>query len=324
MTTRNKSVRINRKKGGGRRPLVSLLIIVILIILALWLLEKLNKPLPEKPVAPPPPTVHKKSPVKIAKPPVVHKHYTTAVKLPPPDKPHEKPPARPPQKPEAIGRTGTVAIIIDDMGSSVREVDALMAIDVPVTFSIIPGLAKSREVAEAAHKKAYEVMIHMPMEPKDYPQRRLEKNGLLVAESNEEIRSQVNEYMRAVPFAVGANNHMGSRFTENADKMQAALTQLSGRGFFFIDSMTTPRSVGVRIARELGMRTTARNVFLDNTQDVAAIRKQIQELAKLAAKKGSAVGICHPHAATIQALAAELPALRKEGITFVYASKLVR
>jgi len=322
----NKKVRINRKKGGGRRPIVSLLIIVALIILAFFLLEKLKKPGSEKPVTLPRPSAHKKPPVKTAKPPVeavkppvVHKQYTTAAKLPPP----ERPPVRPPQILEPIGR-GTVAIIIDDMGSSLREVESLMAIDVPITFSIIPGLGKSRQVAIAARNRSYEVMIHMPMEPQDYPARRLEKNGLLIAKSNEEIRNQVNEYMREIPYAEGANNHMGSRFTEDAGKMEAALKPLSGNGFYFVDSMTTSRSVGRATARGLGMRTAARDVFLDNSQDVSAIRKQIQALARLAAKRGSAIGICHPHRSTIEALAAELPVLRKQGIDFVYASELVR
>lgn len=321
MAKRNRSIAKNGKKGGGRRPLVSLLIVAILIVAVFFILEKLKKPSPKKPVAVPPPVVLKKPQVKISKPRVIHKQYSAAAKPAPPEKyPEVKPPAN---LPPMIGR-GTVAIIIDDMGSSVREAEELMAIDVPLTFSIIPGLAKDREVAEAAHRRSYEVMLHVPMEPRDYPQRRLEKNGLLTAESNEEIRGQVSEYLRDVPFAVGANNHMGSRFTEDAEKMQAALTPLSGRGFYFVDSMTTPKSVGTKVANGLGMRTASRNVFLDNAQDVAAIREQIRLLAQVASKRGSAIGICHPHKATIQALAAELPVLSRQGITFVYASKLAR
>jgi polysaccharide deacetylase 2 family uncharacterized protein YibQ len=199
-----------------------------------------------------------------------------------------------------------------------------MAIDVPLTFSVIPGLGKGKEVAEAAHRRNYQVMLHMPMEPKDYPRRRLEKNGLLLSESDEEIKRQVNEYFRAVPYAVGANNHMGSRFTEDAGKMQAVLGVLKGKGVFFIDSVTTPESAGSGVADRLGVRNARRNVFLDNSQDVAAIRTQIEQLAKLAVKRGSAIGICHPHPATIQALAAELPELRKQGVRFVSASELVR
>jgi polysaccharide deacetylase 2 family uncharacterized protein YibQ len=319
----NKKLKNNRKKAGNRRPLVSLLIIVVLIILAFYLLEMLRKPAPEKPVEKPPPTVqkeepvsaHKKPPETIVKPHIVQKSYTTAVKLPPS--------VERPERIALLGR-GTVAIIIDDMGSSMQEAAALLAINAPLTFSIIPGLGKAREVAEAAHAGKHEVMVHMPMEPKDYPRRRLEKNGLLIAESDEEIGAQVNEYLRTIPYAVGANNHMGSRFTEDDHKMRDVLQVLKGKGLFFIDSVTTPHSVGLKLAREMGVRTAARNVFLDNSQDVAAIKAQLEQLARVAVKKGSAIGICHPHRATIQALAEQLPVLQKEGIKFVYASELVR
>ncbi len=308
-----------RKLTGKFRLLALLLIIVALIVLVLYLLEKIRKPVVEKPAEKRPVVEHKappaKPPLKIVKPPVVEKQYPSSAKLP--DQ------VRPPGKIAPIGH-GIVAIIIDDMGSSMQEAESLLAIKAPLTFSIIPGLGKGREVAEAAHARNHEVMLHMPMEPRDYPQRRLEKNGLLMAESDQEIGRQVNEYVRTIPYAIGANNHMGSRFTEDNQKMRDVLLVLKERGLFFVDSMTTPNSVGLKLAREMGVRTAARNVFLDNVQDVSAIRTQIEQLARLAARRGSAIGICHPHPATIEALAVELPILQKRGITFVYASELVR
>ena len=116
-------------------------------------------------------------------------------------------------------RHGTVAIIVDDMGSSIQEAQALLAIGVPVTFSIIPGLSKGREVAEAAHRKGGEVMLHIPMEPRGYKEKPFEKNGLLLSQSDDEIGKRMQGYLHAVPFVVGANNHMGSRFTEDRPKM---------------------------------------------------------------------------------------------------------
>jgi hypothetical protein len=88
--------------------------------------------------------------------------------------------------------------------------------------------------------------------------------------------------------------------------------------------MTTPHSVGYRLARGMGVETALRNVFIDNTQDAAAIRVQLEELTALAGRKGSAIGICHPHRTTIQALTEVMPELKKEGINFVYAEDLVR
>jgi uncharacterized protein len=280
-----------------------------------YFLERFTGPPPQKTAEKPVAAAKQKLPPRPTERSVVQEDYSSAV-LPHPE-------AVPPKKPLKI-RHGTVAVIVDDMGNSMHEADALLAIDVPITFSIIPGFVKGKEVAEAAHRKGGEVMLHIPMEPKEYQQKPFEKNGLLLALSNEEIEKRLAGYLAAVPYVVGANNHMGSRFTEDRPKMLIVLSVLKGKGLFFIDSKTTPASVGDKLAREIGVPTASRNVFLDNDQDVAAIQAQLEKLAAMARKTGSAVGICHPHKTTLQALAATLPVLKAEGINFVYASSLVR
>jgi uncharacterized protein len=302
-----------RKSPGSRRPLAALLLIILLILLSFYLLETTRHRAAEKTAGKPLLNERQKMPSRpVEQHPAEHAVYSAAV----------APLPRAKAKPRLIG-TGNVAIIVDDMGSSMEEARALLAIGLPVTFSIIPGLAKAREVAEAVHDRGGEVMIHMPMEPKGYPQQRMEKNGLLLAESNEEIEAKVNGYLLAIPYAVGANNHMGSRFTESQGKMQPVLQLLKGREMFFIDSRTSPASVGYSLARKMGLRAETRQVFLDNVQDVAAIKVQLRQLAETAIKRGSAIAICHPHPTTIRALTSTLPVMKNEGITFVYASQLV-
>jgi polysaccharide deacetylase 2 family uncharacterized protein YibQ len=117
---------------------------------------------------------------------------------------------------------------------------------------------------------------------------------------------------------------MGSHFTEERDRMRVVLGLLKEKGAFFIDSRTTPRSQGYDLARSMGLETATRDVFLDNVQETAAIRKQLELLAATARKRGSAIGICHPHKTTLQVLAVALPELQRQGITFVQASALVR
>ena len=310
--TKRRNGNARKKPSGSRRPLLALLLVVILIVLAIYLLELVRKEASSGPVAPPAASERLKMPERPGLP-VVQPQVTTAARE------HPTPPRR---AKRAVG-PGSVAIIIDDMGASVDEAERLLAINLPITFSVIPGLARSTAVAETAHRGGAEVMIHMPMEPKGYPQQRMEKNGLLVSEGDAEIARQVDSYMRSVPHAVGANNHMGSRSTENEEKMQVVLKELRTRGLFFIDSKTSPASVGYRVAKRLGLRAGSRQVFLDNVNDVAAIEAQLDQVAAVARKHGSAIAICHPHRLTIQALAIAMPRLKKEGITFVHASALV-
>jgi polysaccharide deacetylase 2 family uncharacterized protein YibQ len=305
-----------RKSSGGGRPLVALLIVAFLIAGAFLVLEYSRRTAP--PAQPPataiPPAVQQVQPV----PPHIEpqSRISTAVVAPPAVKP--LPPA-PAAHPKGAGR---VAIIIDDMGTNLSELQQLLAIKQPLTFSVIPSLAHAKGVAEAAHQAGAEVMVHMPMEPEGYPKQRLESIGLLLSMDDAEIAKRVNSYFATVPHAVGANNHMGSRFTQDAKKMEVVLRILKDKGMFFVDSKTSPASVGYGTAQALGMKSAARQVFLDNVQDEAAIGKQLAQVAAVARKKGSAIAICHPHPATIRTLTAVMPQLAREGITFVHASAL--
>lgn len=222
-----------------------------------------------------------------------------------------------------VTSTGRLAIIIDDMGTSMQEARSLADIGVPLTFSIIPGLRSYRDVAAFAAANAIETMIHIPMQSKGWPQRRLESNGLLLSMTDDDIRAHLEEFYRTIPKAVGANNHMGSEFTEHEDKMRVVLDTLRLRGLFFVDSVTSPQTAGLRVARELGVRSARRNVFLDNEQNDSYIRGQLAQAVALARKSGAAIAICHPHPVTLKTLAVVLPTLEAQGVKLVPASAMV-
>lgn len=222
-----------------------------------------------------------------------------------------------------VGTSGRLAIIIDDMGNSLAEARSLAAIKVPLTFSIIPGLRVDTDVAAYAVTNNIETMIHIPMQPKGWPTRRLEADGLLLAMDAAELQERVSGFVQRFPAAVGANNHMGSAFTEQEDKMRTVLQVLKKKDLFFIDSVTSPESTGFRVAQQLGVRSARRNVFLDNEQERSYILGQLNQAIRLARKNGSAIAICHPHPVTIATLAAALPGLAARGVHLVPVSQLV-
>lgn len=312
---RNDRIRANRKKNGksGRAVLIALILAVIVAAAVLFInslprerhpVMKTERPLRVERHRLPPHEGNKGESVP-------NEAYTTTFMPEREDRPRHS-------------GAGRLAIIVDDMGKGVQEARSLMDIGVPVTFAVIPGLPKVRQVAQEARNRGIETIVHIPMEPKGYPEHRLEENGLLLTQSDEEIAGRVNGYLREIPQAVGANNHMGSAFTENREKMSVVLRVLKERGLFFVDSKTSPNSVGYGMARELGVRTASRAVFLDNIKEGGYIAGQVRQAAAIARRKGSAIAICHPHPVTIQTLAAELPRLKEEGLDLVSVSSLVR
>ncbi|MDD2365231.1 MAG: divergent polysaccharide deacetylase family protein [Desulfuromonadaceae bacterium] len=217
-----------------------------------------------------------------------------------------------------------LAIIIDDMGSSIFQAKSLAAIKVPLTFAIIPGLRFDKEVAVYAASQQIDMIIHIPMQSKGWPGQRLESNGLLVSMDSGEIGGRVFDYILRFPEAIGVNNHMGSEFTEHEDKMTAVMKVLKNKNLFFVDSVTSSESVGLKAAAEAGVKAVRRNVFLDNEQEQQYILGQLNQAVKTARKNGRAIAIGHPHPATIAALAYALPGLAGKGIEIVPVAQFIK
>jgi polysaccharide deacetylase 2 family uncharacterized protein YibQ len=93
---------------------------------------------------------------------------------------------------------------------------------------------------------------------------------------------------------------------------------------YFIDSRTSGSSIAGPLAHSMRVKTASRNVFLDDVQDVAAIRRQLDALAQTAFSRGVAVGIGHMYPSTMKVLTEDAPKLRASGFRFVRASTVVK
>ncbi len=235
-----------------------------------------------------------------------------------------------PQKSERAGRgelEPKVAIIVDDIGMNKGPVDKLLELPDPVTLSILPGLPYSKYAAEAANKKGWDVMLHLPMEPLEssgYTGSDAGEDALLVGLPKDVILTKLNKNLSEVPYIKGVNNHMGSKFMQNQELMEVVLEEIKRRGLFFIDSETSAGSVGYKTALSLGMKTGKRDVFLDNSKDPSYIESQIGKLIEHARKNGFAIGICHPYPSTVEVLTEMMPKISEEVEIVPVSSVLTR
>jgi polysaccharide deacetylase 2 family uncharacterized protein YibQ len=215
-----------------------------------------------------------------------------------------------------------LAIVIDDLGSDRGAADAIFALHVPVTVSILPFHAHSQEIARDARQRGCEVMLHLPMQSvaNESPERRELRPGL----SPEEVRNMVEQMLDAIPGANGVNNHQGSQATADPALMDALMRELKDEGVFYVDSRTTAATVAFDAAKREGVPTAFRNVpFLDDTQTKDATKRQLQLALRGAKQKGEAITIGHPHPTTLAALREMLPEVKKEGVQLVLVSQLV-
>ena len=228
-------------------------------------------------------------------------------------------------KPEVKKEEYRIAVIIDDVGYVSENLEGYLDFGGRLTFSVLPFLSKSRTYAELLHEKGFEVMIHIPMEPISYPETDPGPYAILTGDTKPDISYKLQLMIDSNPYAKGANNHMGSRATQDWDVMHYTLNILKNEGFFWIDSLTTDESFGYRLSKELSVPTAKRDIFLDNEDSYSYINRQFELLKEIAKQQGTAVGIGHfSKKNTLEVLRNQLPGLKKENYRLIYASEAVR
>jgi polysaccharide deacetylase 2 family uncharacterized protein YibQ len=191
-----------------------------------------------------------------------------------------------------------------------------------LTLAILPNQRYSREVADRARSRGYEVILHLPLESwrNDVKEEAVTiRSGM----SERDIDARLKKEFADVPGATGASNHMGSKSTEDKALMTSVIDYMKKNDLCFFDSFTTPRSVCREVASETGVRFAKRDRFLDNANDIPSIEKQLRDLKDIALSRGRAIAVCHDRPNTASALASVMPEMARDGIEFVYLSDMV-
>jgi polysaccharide deacetylase 2 family uncharacterized protein YibQ len=215
-----------------------------------------------------------------------------------------------------------LAIIIDDLGSDRAAAEAVFALGYPLTVSVLPNHEHSVDIAKEAHRRGFQVMLHLPM--LSVANETPEAQELRPSMPAPEVAALLDQFLQNVPDSSGINNHQGSQATTDPALMDELMPVLRDRHLFYVDSRTTAATVAYDTAQDFGVRSAFRNVpFLDDVAEVAAVRKQLELALRGAREKGEAVAIGHPHPATLQALREVLPQAQAHGVHLVPVSELV-
>ena len=215
---------------------------------------------------------------------------------------------------------GKLSIVIDDFGYRPVEENKVLQMPAAISVAVLPNATFAREMAIKANQSGHEVLIHLPMAP--LSKQPLEKDTLTPEMSSAEIERIIRDAVGKVPYAVGLNNHMGSKMTSSLPGMQKVMQVLNHYNFYFLDSMTIGNSQSIPASQGTHVKVLKRRVFLDDSLNAAAIRQQFTRAVKLAQRDGYAIAIGHPHPNTVRVLQQMLPTLPAD-ITLVRPSQLL-
>jgi polysaccharide deacetylase 2 family uncharacterized protein YibQ len=221
-----------------------------------------------------------------------------------------------------VDDTPAIAIVIDDLGNDVAHTNAAIALPANVTMSFLPYPKRALELSRSAHLAGHEVIVHLPMQPmgNENPGERALKVGL----ASDELQQRLGWSLSRVSEYDGVNNHMGSRFTTSRADLLPVMRELKGRGLFFLDSRTTEKTQVENVAREVGVLTGSRDIFIDDDRSADAIAHQLALIEDFARKNGNVIAIGHPYPETLKALSKWTKTIRERGLRLAPLREVLR
>jgi polysaccharide deacetylase 2 family uncharacterized protein YibQ len=224
----------------------------------------------------------------------------------------------------AFADTARVAIIIDDLGYQLAAGRRAIALPGPISFAILPGTPRGRQLAETAYQNGKEVLLHLPLQAVDH-EGPTEPDGIMLDMTRASVGETFKSALDSVPHAIGVNSHRGSLLTRHPGHMRWLMEEIQEHdALFFIDSYTTHESVALQVAREQGVEAVKRDVFLDPDTSEETLRRMFERMKTLARERGSIIAIGHPYPSTLEFLERELPGLAAQGIELVAVSEILR
>jgi hypothetical protein len=226
-----------------------------------------------------------------------------------------------------ITPTAKLAIIIDDFGNNSKGTNEMLSLPIIFTGAVMPNMPNSTEEIELLKKNGKSVILHQPMQAHTGQLSWLGKNPILTSQSPEKAAEIFEQNIISTGYPKGFNNHMGSAVTENEAIMNAVMEVASKYNMFFVDSVTTSKSVAEKSAEKFNVPYIKRDVFLDSTQDKEKIRQNLLQAAEIALKNGSAVAIGHVGAeggvVTATAINEVKDEIQNMGVQFVSVEQLI-
>lgn len=218
---------------------------------------------------------------------------------------------------------GKLAVIIDDCGYDVDLVQRLVNLHAPFSFAIIPYRDYSSDSLHVINGGGQVAMLHLPMEPMDASAMSEGKSTVLTSMDDKRIMQLTGEMIKSLPGISGVNNHQGSKATSDERTMRAVLKEIKRQGLFFVDSNTYAKSLGDKLAADMGVPTGRNNIFLDNSTNEDEIIKKIWQAAAIADKYGSAIAICHARPHTVNAWEQVMGEVKASGLQLVPVTEVL-
>ncbi|SMF33387.1 hypothetical protein SAMN02982989_1228 [Xaviernesmea oryzae] len=222
------------------------------------------------------------------------------------------------------GARGTrIAIVVGGLGLSQTGTQrAIQQLPPAVTLAFAASGNSLQRWMQEARRSGHEILIQVPFEPFDYPANDPGPGTLLTQTPPKENLGRLHEAMGRITNYTGIMNYLGGRYLSDAGALEPVLRDIAKRGLLFLDDGTSAQSKTETIAKAIELPHAFGNLVLDGQLQKEAILKKLDELERIAGRKGTAVGIASAFDESVDAIRQWAEEASQRGIEIVGISAL--
>jgi polysaccharide deacetylase 2 family uncharacterized protein YibQ len=224
------------------------------------------------------------------------------------------------------GARGTrVAIVISGLGlSQTGSQRAIQQLPPGVTLAFAASGNSLQRWMQEARRKGHEILLQVPLEPFDYSADNHLPGTLLTTSSPKENLARLHQALAKITNYTGLMNYQGGRYLSDEKALQPVLRDVAKRGLLFLDDGTSSLSKTATVSDAVELPHAFADVVLDGQLQTQSILRKLDELGRIADRKGTAIGVAAAFDESIDAVRQWAEEATQRGVEIVGVSAIVR
>lgn len=216
-----------------------------------------------------------------------------------------------------------IAIVLTNLGINARRTEQAVQLPGPVTLAFAPYSRNVQDWIQKARDAGHEVLLTLPMEPRDFPRSDPGPFALMTSLDAEQNIRRLEWIMSRATGYVGLVSYQGSGFTANPRVIKPLMADMRSRGLLYLDGKQAAASIAVRSAGAAGVPAAQADIILDLELGRAAVLKQLKLAESLARANGSVIVMGHPYPVTLDRIRIWMRSLSENGFAVTPLSGIV-
>ena len=216
-----------------------------------------------------------------------------------------------------------IALVITDLGINNTRTEQALNLPGAVTLAFAPYARQIQDWIGKAREQGHEVLLTLPMEPRDFPRSDPGPFALMSALDAEQNLRRLEWILSRATGYVGLIGYQGSGFSANARALRPIMADLRGRGLVYVDSRESAASVAQRTAASVGVPAAQADLVVDLNLGRAAVLKQLKLAESLARANGSVIAVGRPYPVTLERIRIWIRELAENGLALTPLSGVI-